>query len=249
MENPNNDEVEYGGNLSLWMQLKRGLKGRLKIRESDTIIGSSSEAPKTKKHRGPTKQTDIHARTKEEHTPIILNCYGQPIGPTEKDVQEFSQFLGTVARNTELAPLNYVDWPSLPTHDLIWEYVLEKYMIAPEGKRWVMETQKYLDALEYGGSKWNELCELVPEDELNDLIAYWNTSPAKEQSKKNKRNRKVLDDMHTMGPKSYAILRHKLQQEDPNKQEPSKAKLYQNSWTRNPNKTYKISYGKTKANM
>ncbi|KAL2893581.1 DNA replication regulator SLD2 [Bienertia sinuspersici] len=55
--------------------------------------------------------------------------------------------------------------------------------------------------------------------------------------------------MHTMGPKSYAILRHKLQQEDPNKQEPSKAKLYKNSRIRNPNKTYKTSYGKTKANM
>ncbi|KAL2905170.1 putative glutamate--tRNA ligase cytoplasmic, partial [Bienertia sinuspersici] len=229
MENPNNDEAQYGGQLI-----------------------SVDATPKTKKHRGPTKKTDIHARTKEERTPIILNCYGQPIGPTD-------QFLGTVARNTELAPLNYVDWPSLPTHDLIWEYVLEKYMIAPEGRRWVMETvndtwrqfksrvkQKYLDALEYGGSKWNELCELVPEDELNDLIAYWNTSPAKQEEK---RNRQVLDDMHTMGPKSYAILRHKLQQEDPNKQEPSKAKLYKNSRIRNPNKTYKASYGKTKANM
>ncbi|KAL2905791.1 Chromodomain-helicase-DNA-binding protein 7 [Bienertia sinuspersici] len=276
MENPNNDEAEYGGQLISVDASETGLEREVENqvqptdqtdnvayeRESEIIIGSSSEAPKTKKHRRPTKKTDIHARTKEERTPIILNCYGQPIGPTEKDVKEFSQFLGTVARNTELAPLNYVDWPSLPTHDLIWEYVLEKYMIAPEGRRWVMETvndtwrqfksrvkQKYLDALEYGGSKWNELCELVLEEELNDLIAYWNTSPAKEQSKKNKRNRQVLDDMHTMGPKSYALLRHKLQQEDPNKQEPSKAKLYKNSRIRNPNKTYKTSYEKTKANM
>ncbi|KAL2897065.1 hypothetical protein RDABS01_038848, partial [Bienertia sinuspersici] len=237
MENPNNDEAEYGGQLISVDASETGLEREVE-----------NQHPKTKKHRGSIKKTDIHARTKEERTPIILNCYGQ--------------FLGTVARNTELAPLNYVDWPSLPTYDLIWEYVLEKYMIAPEERRWVMETvndtwrqfksrvkQKYLDALEYGGSKWNELCELVPEDELNDLIAYWNTSPSKEQSKKNKRNRQVLDDMHTMGLKSYAILRHKLQQEDPNKQEPSKAKLYKNSRIRNPNKTYKTSYGKTKANM
>ncbi|KAL2897826.1 Epididymal secretory glutathione peroxidase, partial [Bienertia sinuspersici] len=273
MENPNNDEAEYGGQLISVDASETGLEREVENqvqptdqtdnvayeRESEIIIGSSSEDQEASRAN---KKTDIHARTKEERTPIILNCYGQPIGPTEKDVKEFSQFLGTVARNTELAPLNYVDWPSLPTHDLIWEYVLEKYMIAPEGRRWVMETvndtwrqfksrvkQKYLDALEYGGSKWNELCELVPEEELNDLIAYWNTSPAKEQSKKNKRNRQVLDDMHTMGPKSYALLRHKLQQEDPNKQEPSKAKLYKISRIRNPNKTYKTSYGKTKANM
>ncbi|KAL2925272.1 Transcription factor MYB3R-2, partial [Bienertia sinuspersici] len=264
IENPNNDEVEYGGQLISVNASKMGLEREAENevqpmdqtdnvaheRESEILIGSSSEAPKTKKHRGPTKKTDIHARTTEERTPIILNCYGQPIRPTPKDVQELSQFLGTVARNTELAPLNYVDWPSLPTHDQIWEYVLEKYMIAPEERRWVIGTvnetwrqfkcrvkQKYLDALEYGGSKWNELYELVPEDELNDLITYWNTSPAKKQSKKNKRNRQVLHDMHTMGPKSYATLRHKLQQEDPNKQEPLKAKLYKISRIRNPNNT------------
>ncbi|KAL2924440.1 Prolyl 3 4-dihydroxylase OGFOD1 [Bienertia sinuspersici] len=174
-------------------------------RESETMIEGSSEAPKIKKHRGPTKKTDIHARTLEERTPIILNCYGQPIGPTRKDVKDLSRFLGTIARTTEFAPLNYVNWPSVPTHDQIWEYVLEKFMIP-------LEVEK--------GSNLDELYELVPEDELKDLISYWNTSPAKEQSKKNKRNREKLDDMHTMGPSSYAALRHKLKQEDPNKQEP-----------------------------
>ncbi|KAL2923012.1 Protein phosphatase 2C-like protein C10F6.17c, partial [Bienertia sinuspersici] len=62
------------------------------------------------------------------------------------------------------------------------------------------------------------LHELVPEDELKDLISYWSTSPDKEQSK----NNKIL--CNTMGPRSYATLRHKLKQEDSSKQEPSKAK-------------------------
>ncbi|KAL2897333.1 Zeaxanthin epoxidase chloroplastic, partial [Bienertia sinuspersici] len=137
----------------------------------------------------------------------------------------------------------------VPTHDQIWEYVLEKFMIPPEGRSWVLETvnlswrgyksklkKMYLEAVEKG-SNLDELYELVPEDELKDLISYWNTSPAKEQSKKNKRNREKLDDMHTMGPK------------DPNKQEPSKAKVYRESRIRNPKKTYKTSYGNTKANM
>ncbi|KAL2931496.1 Translation initiation factor IF-2 [Bienertia sinuspersici] len=144
-------------------------------RESETMIEGSSEAPKIKKHRGPTKKTDIHARTLEERTPIILNCYGR--------------FLGTIAR-TEPAPLNYVDWPGVPTHDQIWEYDL-KFMIAPEGRRWVLETvnfswrgykskpkKMYLEAVEKG-LNLDKLCELVPEDELKDLIIYWNTSPAK----------------------------------------------------------------------
>ncbi|KAL2934333.1 La-related protein 7, partial [Bienertia sinuspersici] len=215
-------------------------------RESETMIEGSSEdllslyyCPNM--HRGPTKKTDIHARTLEERTPIILNCYGQPIGPTPKDVKDLSRFLGTIARTTEFAPLNYVDWPSVPRHDQIWEYVLEKFMIPPKGRSWVLETvnlswrgyksklkKMYLEAVEKGSNL----------DELYEL----------EQSK-NKRNREKLDDMHTMGPSSYAALRHKLKQEDPNKKEPSKAKVYRESRIRNPKKTYKTSYGNTKANM
>ncbi|KAL2899807.1 Phycocyanobilin:ferredoxin oxidoreductase [Bienertia sinuspersici] len=191
-------------------------------RESVTMIEGSSEAPKIKKHQGPTNKTNIHACTLEARTPIILNCYRQPIGPTRKDVEDLSLFLGTIARTTEFAPLNYVDWPSVPIYDQIWEYVLEKFMIAPEGRRWVLETvnlswhgyksklkKMYLEAVEKG-SNLDVLHELVLEDELKDLISYWNTSPAKEQSEKNKRNQEKLDDMHTMGPRSYASLRHKL---------------------------------------
>ena len=65
----------------------------------------------------------VHARPREERPYLILNMYGQPIGPTDEVVDEFTQFLGTIARNSELAPLNYVEWPSLPTHNKIWDYV------------------------------------------------------------------------------------------------------------------------------
>ncbi|KAL2937912.1 Zinc finger MYM-type protein 5 [Bienertia sinuspersici] len=233
IEHPSNDEVEYGGqpmsiNVS-GMVLEREAENEVQPmietnnvaheRESETMIECSSEDQEASRAN---KKTDIHARTLEERTPIILNCYGQPIGPTPKDVKDLSRFLGTIARTTEFAPLNYVDWPSVPTHDQIWEYVLEKFMIPPEDRSWVLETvtlswrgyksklkKMYLEAVEKG-SNLDELYELVPEDELKDLISYWNTSPAKDQSKKNKRNREKLDDMHTMGPSSYAALRHKL---------------------------------------
>ncbi|KAL2921343.1 Reticulocyte binding protein 2-like protein b [Bienertia sinuspersici] len=196
IEHPSNDEVEYGGQpMSInasGMVLEREAENEVQPmietdnvaheRESETMIEGSSEAPKIKKHRGPTKKTDIHAHTLEERTPIILNCYGKPIGPTRKDVKDLSRFLGTIARTTEFAPLNYVNWPSVPTHDQIWEYVLEKFMIPPEGRSWVLETvnlswcgyksklkKMYLEAVEKG-SNLDELYELVPEDELKDLI-------------------------------------------------------------------------------
>ncbi|KAL2943720.1 hypothetical protein RDABS01_032067, partial [Bienertia sinuspersici] len=259
IEHPSNDEVEYGGQpmsinasgIVLEREAENEVQPMIETdnvaheRESETMIEGSSEEQEASRAN---KKTDIYARTLEERTPIILNCYGQPIGPTRKDVKDLSRFLGTIARTTEFAPLNYVNWPSVPTHDQIWEYVLEKFMVPPEGRIWVLETvnlswrgyksklkKMYLEAVEKG-SNLDELYKLVPEDELKDLISYWNTSPVKEQSKKNKRNREKLDDMHTMGQSSYAALRHKLKQKDSNKQEPSKAKVYRESRIRNPKK-------------
>ncbi|KAL2931275.1 2 3-dihydroxyphenylpropionate/2 3-dihydroxicinnamic acid 1 2-dioxygenase [Bienertia sinuspersici] len=253
IEHPSNDEVEYGG-----QPMSINASGMVLEREAENEVQPMIETDNVAHER--ESETMIEGSS-EERTPIILNSYGQPIGPTRKDVKDLSRFLGTIARTTEFAPSNYVNWPSVPTHDQIWEYVLEKFMIPPEGRSWVLETvnlswrgyksklkKMYLEAVEKG-SNLDELYELVPEDELKDLISYWNTSPVKEQSKKNKRNREKLDDMHTMGPSSYAALRHKLKQEDPNKQEPSKVKFYRESRIRNPKKTYKTSYGNTKANM
>ncbi|KAL2904422.1 Epididymal secretory glutathione peroxidase, partial [Bienertia sinuspersici] len=240
IEHPSNDEVEYGG-----QPMSINASGMELEREAENEVQPMIETDNIKKHRGQTKKTDIHARTLEERTTIILNSYGQPIGLRRNDVKDLSHFLGTISRTTEFAPLNYVDWPSVPTHDQIWEYVLEKFMIAPEGRRWVLETvnlswhgyksklkKTYLEVVE-NGSNLDELYELVPE----------------EQSKKNKRNREKLDDMHTMGPSSSAALRHKLKQEDLNKKKPSKAKVYRESRITNPKKTYKTSYGNTKDNM
>ena len=49
----------------------------------------------------------VHARTTEERQVIVLNSLGQPVGPTKEIVQEFKFFLRTVARDSELAPLNF----------------------------------------------------------------------------------------------------------------------------------------------
>ncbi|KAL2941086.1 hypothetical protein RDABS01_029436, partial [Bienertia sinuspersici] len=280
IEHPSNDEVEYGeqsmsinaSGIVLEREVENEVQPMIETdnvaheREFETMIEGSSEAPKIKKHRGPTKKmTSMHALWKNE---LLLSSTvtGNPLDLVKG---------WTIARTTEFAPLNYVDWLSVPTHDQIWEYVLTYISFkltynfncvgevydSPEGRSWVLETvnlswhgyksklkKMYLEAVEKG-SNLDKLYELVPEDELKDLISYWNTSPAKEQSKKNKRNREKLDDMHTMGPSSHAALRHKLKQEDPNKQEPSKAKVYRESRIRNPKKTYKTSYGNTKANM
>ncbi|XP_056689379.1 uncharacterized protein [Spinacia oleracea] len=224
------------------------------------------EAPTMKKRRGPTKLVKVHARTMDERPYLILNKFGQPVGPTDEIVEEFTRFLGTLAKDSELAPLNFVNWPSLPTHDKIWDYVQETYLVPEEGRKWVMETvnyawrihkckmkQKYYYAFDTDEERLEKPPETMPKTHFEDLLNYWNLTTTKEESETNKRNRQMLEDMHTMGPKSYALLRHKFasifRQEDPNKQEPSQAKVYKASRSRNPKKTYKTSFKKTKDNI
>ncbi|CAH9122579.1 unnamed protein product, partial [Cuscuta epithymum] len=84
----------------------------------------------------------VHNRKFDERPIVVLNEAGQPIGPTPALVREFSRFLGTMARDSKLAPLNYVTWHKVPKNklDKMWNYVMEKYVVPIEGKRWVFAT-------------------------------------------------------------------------------------------------------------
>lgn len=66
---------------------------------------------------------DVHEWTLEERKPIVLNEMGKPIGPDDKTVDKYTRFLGTLARNASLAPLNRINWHQVPDKDNIWEYV------------------------------------------------------------------------------------------------------------------------------
>ncbi|XP_020979511.1 uncharacterized protein LOC107643624 isoform X2 [Arachis ipaensis] len=78
--------------------------------ELNPTIGDSSDSQlgtKKKKVCGPTQLKHIHAL----ETQIELTWYnGKPIGPTKTQVQLFSRFLGTLARNSNLVTLLYTNW-------------------------------------------------------------------------------------------------------------------------------------------
>lgn len=76
-----------------------------------------------KKARGKTMCYRIHGRSLEERQEIIFNSEAQPVGPNEKAVSDLSQFLGTVARNSDWCPLIYTNWKAVPNKDDIWKYI------------------------------------------------------------------------------------------------------------------------------
>ena len=65
----------------------------------------------------------VHARTMDKRPPVIFNGLGQPVGPTKEVVADFSHLLGTLAKDSAFAPLNYETWKHMPLKEKIWEYV------------------------------------------------------------------------------------------------------------------------------
>ncbi|CAH9085117.1 unnamed protein product [Cuscuta europaea] len=205
---------------------------------------ASSKVAGEKKHRGPTVMAAVHNRKFKEWPIVILNESGQPIGPTPAVVCEFNWFLGTVARDSKLAPLNYVTWHKvLQTKlDNMWNYVLEKYVVPTEGQRWVFATlndlwpvhkprlkQKHFYKYNTVEERWANRPKSVPNQQFLDLLNYWSLEDVEEESNTNRQNRMKHDDSHNLGPISFALLCHTMKNEDPNKEEPSDSTMYKKS--------------------
>ncbi|CAH9074559.1 unnamed protein product [Cuscuta epithymum] len=85
----------------------------------------------------------------------------------------------------------------------------------------------------------------IPINQFEELLEYWNSELSQDICKRNTRSCGLRSDMHTMGPSSYALLRHELQQEDQNKLTPTQAKVYKESRKRDPDRMYKTNNEKT----
>ncbi|XP_048501344.2 uncharacterized protein LOC104899254 isoform X6 [Beta vulgaris subsp. vulgaris] len=81
-----------------------------------------------KARRGPTMCYKVHGRNEEERLQIILNENFQPIGPDNETVNEFTSFLGTIARKANILPLTIESWPKIgkDKKEELWEYVTKK---------------------------------------------------------------------------------------------------------------------------
>ncbi|CAH9065938.1 unnamed protein product, partial [Cuscuta europaea] len=102
------------------------------------VTGDEIQQKPGKKTRGPTMMHAVHMR--EQRVCIILNKFGQPIGPDDATLDEFSSFLGTIAHHYDFAPLVVGTWRRMPDKDSMWDYVLSKYDVALKEKKWVLST-------------------------------------------------------------------------------------------------------------
>ncbi|KAL2893868.1 WD repeat-containing protein pop1 [Bienertia sinuspersici] len=161
--------------------------------------------------RGPTMLHKVHMRSFEKREAIILNEFGQPIGPVtpEKDiVGEFSRFLGTIARDYGTAPLLHKTWKLVPSKEKTWEYVLTKYIVLEQGREWVLKTigaasrinkcrfkKKHYYRYPNNKLRWLNRPKRVPDDDFKKLLILWNKKTEKlfERTRKRQENKRYAD--------------------------------------------------------
>ncbi|GFQ07077.1 hypothetical protein PHJA_002851800 [Phtheirospermum japonicum] len=96
------------------------------------------------------------------------------------------------ARDSNLAPLNEFDWRLVRDKDKLWDYVKKKFIIAEEGKNYVLQsvgvlwrTHKTRVKQKYYSNPNNidtRTRSSVPDSHLKDLLNYWNLEEVQEQA-------------------------------------------------------------------
>lgn len=192
-----------------------------------------SEVKKKTRGRGPTRCLDVW--NCEDKIPVSTNEFGEPIGP---EAPKFIFFLGTIARNGHIAPLNYIHWKAVPDEnkERMWQLVESKFLIDPQSKGSILKSigtkwknwKALLKAKHYNSHETDEerladCNERVQPDQWRILVSFWNSTEAKVRSNTNKANRLKFTSNHACGSKSFARVREEQRQGG---KEPSQADLF-----------------------
>ncbi|XP_052114178.1 uncharacterized protein LOC107478302 [Arachis duranensis] len=194
-----------------------------------------SPGTKKKKVRGPTELKHIHAL----ETQIELTWFNdKPIGPTKIQVQLFSRFLGTLARNSNLVTLLYTNWQAVSseTKTSMLDYAKSKYNISSDAEPWVIDTigeawkQFKKRIKKYHYTPYNSFRETmtmtVPELHFRKLVQFWRLDIIKVISDKNRENRSKQKLNHQMGPVSFELVCAELRAKKEDNEDPSQSEMF-----------------------
>ncbi|WOK97235.1 hypothetical protein Cni_G05943 [Canna indica] len=218
---------------------------RLVDASTNTLDGSQQP----KKVRGPTLMPDFWDLGENERAVIEVDPVTHtPVGGDDGDL---ANCLGTMARMSHLAPIDYLEWRKMPEYlkEEMWRIVESKVKFVPSyndaTKSWVLK--KINDSWRY----WK--CELkskgfddslneeqmaakipdyrVDKDQYAKLFHHWVIEEAKNISSTNKGNRAKYDEPHCLGTKSIKKYIGEKTKEA-NGVAPSRAQVYIDSRTR-----------------
>ncbi|GAB2287947.1 hypothetical protein Dimus_022299, partial [Dionaea muscipula] len=183
-----------------------------------------------KRKRGWTMKQGMHVRGLEDRDSITVNPYFRPVGPDEKIITDFFEFLGTVARMSNLCPLNLEKWTDMDkfykgAKEWIWELKKKHYKLYKNNKmRWKnLPTDVSAEHFKWLLKKW---------DDPKDNCQY-------DRAKVDALNKVKVTNVHTCGPKNFALIREKLKNANEDKKEPTSVEMFKATRKRVIGRVYK----------
>uniref|UniRef100_J3N1J8 Transposase Tnp1/En/Spm-like domain-containing protein n=1 Tax=Oryza brachyantha TaxID=4533 RepID=J3N1J8_ORYBR len=191
----------------------------------------------------PYEDEVIHVEQQDDeplNMPVVkCNRLGQPIG---EEGGLLGQFLGTLARNGAYCPLDKMTWRNIKANEgdlTILQFVQTKFLYPLSCVQWILKSigrgwrrykaalkNKYFNPKKKRSALYKLCLDDVEKDQWIPLIKYWKSKKGKALSEKNKRSRSMLQNPHSAGTKSYARWSEDMRQDDPNKKQPHRAKVY-----------------------
>ncbi|GAB2273473.1 hypothetical protein Dimus_008265 [Dionaea muscipula] len=234
----------------------RGLEDPLK-KDKGKVTDGHERVTAKKRKRGRTMKQGIHVRGLEDRDSIIVNPYFQPVGPDEKIITDFSEFLGTVARMSNLCPLNAEKWTDMNkfykgAKERIWEYVKKRWIVPESARKWVLRTvgadwrtfkcrlkKKHYKPYKNNKMRWKNRPTEVSAEHFKWLLKKWDDPKDKDRAKVNALNRAKVTNVHTCGPKSFALIRERLKNANEDKKEPTSVEMFKATRKRVIGRVYK----------
>ncbi|KAF1888140.1 hypothetical protein Lal_00039180 [Lupinus albus] len=170
---------------------------------------------------------------------ILFNEFGVPIGPDQRIVIQFSNFLGTIARSSDFCPLVYTNWKVVPDKDLIWTYVKQKYIIPDVGKKAVFAIlndawrrhkcvikEEHFSKYKITYERLKNRPKDISKSHFKELIRYWSLGNIKEMSEQNSKNKSHKKWRHRTGSINFGVIRERLRATKENKEMPNQAEMF-----------------------
>ncbi|KAG8498548.1 hypothetical protein CXB51_004861 [Gossypium anomalum] len=185
--------------------------------EQQTVVGSSSvpetldesvefqtENGRTRRGRGRTLLTDLYNLNSVEHVKVTRNSHGQPVG---QEARLLAGYLGIIARNANMLPINYESWHNMPDSNKnqalsnikVALEISDAYIKKALGKKW--RDNKSILKKEYFKKpiSLEEKLQNVPPGMLRyqweDAVRFWNSKKGVEASSGQKVGRLQLFDI------------------------------------------------------
>ncbi|PPS12329.1 hypothetical protein GOBAR_AA08309 [Gossypium barbadense] len=198
--------------------------------EQQTVVGSSSvpetldesvefqtENGGTRRGRGRTLLTDLYNLNSVERVKVTRNSHGQPVG---QEARLLAGYLGIIARNANMLPINYESWHNMPDSnknqalsnikDRFALEVSDAYIKKALGKKW--RDNKSILKKEYFKKpiSLEEKLQNVPPGMLRyqweDAVRFWNSKKGEDRERVGTSSRQKQKFTHTAGSKSFACV-------------------------------------------